>query len=59
LSGSVRRQGNWLRITAQLINIEDGYQLWSEKYDREMDNVFAIQDDIALADHKETQAHFI
>ena len=49
LSGSVRRQGNWLRITAQLINIEDGYQLWSEKYDREMDNVFAIQDDIALA----------
>jgi len=49
LSGSVRRQGNWLRITAQLTNIEDGYQLWSEKYDREMDNVFAIQDDIALA----------
>jgi adenylate cyclase len=49
LSGSVRRQGNWLRITAQLINIEDGYHLWSEKYDREMDNVFAIQDDIALA----------
>ena len=49
LSGSVRRQGNLLRITAQLINIEDGYQLWSEKYDREIDNVFAIQDDIALA----------
>jgi TolB-like protein/Flp pilus assembly protein TadD len=49
LSGSVRRQGNWLRITAQLINIEDGYQMWSEKYDRELDNVFAIQDDIALA----------
>jgi tetratricopeptide (TPR) repeat protein len=49
LSGSIRRQGNWIRITAQLINIEDGYQLWSEKYDRQMDNVFAIQDDIALA----------
>jgi adenylate cyclase len=49
LSGSVRRQGNWLRITAQLINIDDGYHLWSEKYDREIDNVFAIQDDIALA----------
>ena len=43
------RQGNRLRITAQLVNIEDGYQLWSEKYDREMDDVFAIQDDIALA----------
>jgi len=49
LAGSVRKQGNWLRITAQLINIEDGYHLWSEKYDREMDDVFAIQDDIALA----------
>jgi adenylate cyclase len=49
LSGSVRKQGNWLRVTAQLINIDDGYHLWSEKYDREIDNVFAIQDDIALA----------
>jgi adenylate cyclase len=49
LAGSVRRQGNRVRITAQLINIEDGYQMWSEKYDREMDDVFAIQDDIALA----------
>lgn len=49
LSGSVRKQGKWLRITAQLINIEDGYHMWSEKYDREMDDVFAIQDDIALA----------
>jgi len=49
LAGSVRRQGNRVRITAQLVNIEDGYQLWSEKYDRDMDDVFAIQDDIALA----------
>jgi TolB-like protein/class 3 adenylate cyclase/Flp pilus assembly protein TadD len=49
LVGSVRKQGNRVRITAQLVNIEDGYQLWSEKYDREMDDVFAIQDDIALA----------
>ena len=49
LAGSVRKQGNRVRITAQLINIKDGYQLWSEKYDREMDDVFAIQDDIALA----------
>jgi TolB-like protein/class 3 adenylate cyclase/Tfp pilus assembly protein PilF len=49
LAGSVRKQGNWIRITAQLVNVEDGYHLWSEKYDRKMDDVFAIQDDIALA----------
>ncbi|HET7000294.1 MAG TPA: hypothetical protein VFI33_03255, partial [Puia sp.] len=49
LAGSVRKQGNWLRITAQLVNVEDGYHLWSEKYDRKMDDVFAIQDEIALA----------
>jgi adenylate cyclase len=49
LAGSVRKQGNWLRITAQLVNVDDGYHLWSEKYDRKMDDVFAIQDDIAMA----------
>lgn len=49
LEGSVRKQGNWLRITAQLINVADGYHLWSERYDRELNDVFAIQDDIALA----------
>jgi len=49
LEGSVRKQGNRLRITAQLIDVGDGYHLWSEKYDRDMDDVFAIQDDIALA----------
>lgn len=49
LEGSVRRQGNKLRITAQLINVEDGFHLWSEKYDRNMDDIFAIQDEIALA----------
>ena len=47
LEGSVRKAGNRLRITAQLINVGDGFQLWSEKYDRELDDVFAIQDDIA------------
>ncbi len=47
LEGSVRKAGNKLRITAQLINIENGYHLWSEKYDRELEDVFAIQDDIA------------
>ena len=49
LEGSVRKQGNRLRITAQLINVEDGFHLWSEKYDRDMDDIFAIQDEIALA----------
>ncbi|MCI0698754.1 hypothetical protein L0337_42985 [candidate division KSB1 bacterium] len=49
LEGSVRKAGNRLRIAAQLINVEDGFQLWSEKYDRELDDVFAIQDDIAVA----------
>ncbi len=49
LEGSVRRQANRLRITVQLINVEDGYHLWSERYDREISDVFAIQDDIALA----------
>jgi len=49
LEGSVRRQGNRLRITAQLINVEDGFHLWSQKYDRDMDDIFAIQDEIALS----------
>jgi len=49
LEGSVRKAGNKLRIAAQLINVEDGYHLWSERYDREMDDVFAIQDEISLA----------
>ena len=49
LEGSVRKAGNRLRITAQLINVADGYHLWSERYDREMEDVFAIQDDIARA----------
>jgi len=49
LEGSVRKQGARLRITAQLINVENGYHLWSEKYDREFNDVFAIQDEIALA----------
>jgi serine/threonine protein kinase/Flp pilus assembly protein TadD len=47
LDGSVRRMGNRVRITAQLVNVADGYQLWSERYDREMEDIFAIQDDIS------------
>ncbi len=49
LEGSVRRQGRKIRITAQLINVKDGFPLWSERYDRNVDDIFAIQDDIALA----------
>ncbi len=49
LEGSVRKQQNRLRITVQLINVEDGFHLWSEKYDRETDDIFAIQDEIALS----------
>ena len=46
LEGSVRKQGNQLRMTAQLIKVEDGYHIWSETYDRELQNIFAIQDEI-------------
>jgi TolB-like protein len=49
LEGSVRKAGNKLRITAQLIEAENGYHLWSETYDRELDDVFAIQDEISAA----------
>jgi serine/threonine protein kinase/tetratricopeptide (TPR) repeat protein len=49
LEGSVRKAGSRLRITAQLINVSDGYHLWSETYDRELKDVFAIQDEISLA----------
>jgi serine/threonine protein kinase/tetratricopeptide (TPR) repeat protein len=47
LEGSVRKMGNRLRISAQLVKIADGYQLWSARYDRELEDVFAIQDEIA------------
>ncbi|NCF73000.1 MAG: hypothetical protein GWP67_05790 [Gammaproteobacteria bacterium] len=47
LEGSVRRQGNTVRVTAQLIRAADGFHLWSNTYDRTMDDVFVIQDDIS------------
>jgi serine/threonine-protein kinase len=49
LEGSVRIAGNRIRITAQLINVVDGYHLWSDRYDRELEDVFAIQDDVTMA----------
>jgi TolB-like protein/Flp pilus assembly protein TadD len=47
LEGSVRTAGTRIRLTAQLINVEDGYHIWSQSFDREMDDVFAIQDEVA------------
>jgi TolB-like protein len=47
LEGSIRKAGNRIRLTAQLINVEDGYHIWSQSYDRELDDVFAIQDEVA------------
>jgi len=49
LEGSIRKAGNRLRITAQLIKVADGSHIWSERYDREIADVFAIQDEISLA----------
>ena len=49
LEGSVRKDGNHLRITAQLINSRDGTELWSQSYDRELSDVFAVQEEIAMA----------
>jgi TolB-like protein len=49
LEGSVRKAGDQVRITTQLINAADGYHLWSETYDRKLTDVFAVQDEIAQA----------
>ena len=49
LEGSVQKAGNRLRITAQLIKVSDGYHLWSERFDRDIQDIFAIQDEISLA----------
>ena len=49
LEGSVRRVGDRVRITAQLSDVQNGYQLWSERYDRDMKDIFDVQDEIAKA----------
>jgi TolB-like protein/tetratricopeptide (TPR) repeat protein len=49
LEGSVRRQGDQVRITAQLIDAQDGFHVWSQAYDRRLEDIFAIQDEIARA----------
>ena len=48
VEGSVRREGEHVRVTAQLVRVADGFHVWSESYDRELKGVFALQDDIAL-----------
>ena len=48
VEGSVRREGEHVRVTAQLVRVADGFHVWSESYDRELEGVFALQDDIAL-----------
>ncbi len=47
LEGSVRKVGNRIRIAAQLVSVENGYQLWSETYDRQLEDIFAVQDEIS------------
>jgi len=49
LEGSVRREGNHVRITADLVKADDGFQLWSQTYDREINDIFAVQEEIARA----------
>jgi TolB-like protein/class 3 adenylate cyclase/Tfp pilus assembly protein PilF len=49
LEGSIRKHGKRLRVNVQLISVEDGFHMWSEQYDRDMDDIFRIQDEVALA----------
>jgi len=58
LEGSVRREGSKLRITVQLVNVNDGYYLWSEKYDRDIKDLFVIQDDISRSIADKLMVHF-
>jgi TolB-like protein/Tfp pilus assembly protein PilF len=59
LEGSVRKSGATVRITAQLIQVDDGFHLWSDTYDRELTDVFAIQDEIATAILEQLKAHLV
>jgi TolB-like protein len=59
LEGSVRKAGAKVRITAQLIQVDDGFHLWSETYDRELTDVFAIQDEIANAILQQLKAQLL
>jgi len=56
LEGSVRKAGNRMRISVQLVKVIDGYQLWSESYDRTLEDIFAVQDDITQSVVKELRS---
>lgn len=58
VEGSVRKSGNTVRITAQLIEADSGFHLWSETYDREMTNIFEVQDEIAASILRALRQHF-
>ena len=59
LEGSVRKLGNRVRITVQLVKVSDGYHLWSESYDRNLDDIFAVQEDIAQSVVKELRPSLV
>ena len=59
LEGSVRAAAKRVRISVQLVKVEDGYRLWSESYDRTMDDIFAVQDDIAQSVVEEIRIHLL
>ena len=59
LEGSVRKAGKRLRITADLIKVGDGYHIWSERFDCEMDDIFAIQDNVTLAIIEKLKVEFL
>ena len=59
LEGSVRKSGKRLRITAELIDVSNGYHLWSERYDRDLVDVFAVQDEIARAIAAKLEVQFV
>jgi|ERR1700733_10799047 len=59
LEGSVRKSGNILRITAQLIRVDNGYHVWSETYDRRLEDIFKVQDEIASAVVTALRAHLL
>ena len=56
VEGSIRRDGQQIRVTAQLIRVADGFHVWSETYDRKLESVFALQDDIAKRIGEQLQA---
>jgi len=59
LEGSIRKSNNKIRITAQLINVADGYHIWSETFDRELEDIFAVQDEISQSILNSLKIHLL